>query len=62
LQLKDEITLLISELNNLKNSETYNFISKLNNWDEYFNETKKKLQDELNELKKYAESIASSKS
>ena len=62
LQLKEEITLLRSELNNLKNSETYNFISKLNNWDEYFNETKNKLQNELNELKKYAESIASSKS
>lgn len=42
---------LLKEVTELKNSETYKTITEIDNWDEYFNETKEQLIRELNRLK-----------
>lgn len=41
---------LIKAVNELKNFETYRTITEIENWDKYFEETKEKLQTELNIL------------
>ncbi len=56
-QLRNDITLLKKEIESLHSSTTYTFITKLENWDKYFIETKEKLTAELEELKKYAASL-----
>jgi len=54
-KLKHDIGLLKNEYQSLTQSPTYQFIIKLDDWDRYFNETKQKLEKELEELKAYGQ-------
>jgi len=54
-KLKHDIGLLTNEYQSLTQSPTYQFIIKLEDWDRYFNETKQKLEKELEELKEYGQ-------
>ena len=46
-KLHSQIKILEAEIVKLKNSETFEIINSINNWDEYFKLTKEKLQKEL---------------
>jgi len=56
-RLRNKIKKLVLELTELKSSETYQTISKIDDWEVYFGETKEKLEEQLNELEKKAEGI-----
>jgi hypothetical protein len=49
-KLKRQITILETEIITIKESETFQTIISIEDWDEYFNITKEKLQRELEEL------------
>ena len=49
-KLKRQITILETEIITIKESETFQTIISIEDWDEYFNLTKEKLQRELEEL------------
>jgi hypothetical protein len=49
-KLKKQIKTLETEIISIKQSETFKSIIEIDNWDEYFNQTKGKLQKELEEL------------
>ena len=46
-QLRIKRDLMEEELNGLRNSETYNTVSGIDNWDEYFKNTQEKLNEQL---------------
>jgi hypothetical protein len=48
--LKIKINELNSELQEIKNSETYKTIEQIENWDTYFIDAKKNLKVQLNKL------------
>lgn len=50
IKLRNKLRDLRNELNKLKDTETYQVIIKISNWDEYFKETKQNLSRELNRL------------
>jgi hypothetical protein len=50
-KLKRQITILETEFITIKESETFQTIISIEDWDEYFNMTKEKLQRELEELR-----------
>jgi len=51
-KLKIQIVKAIDEITDIKNSETYNLINEITDWNEYFLNTKEKLQLEFDNLKK----------
>jgi len=52
-KLKHDVGILKNDYIQVTQSQTYQFISKLEDWDNYFAETKIKLEKELEELKHY---------
>lgn len=52
-KLKHDVEILKNDYMQITQSQTYQFISKLEDWDAYFAETKSKLEKELNELMHY---------
>lgn len=52
-KLKRDVEILKNEYLQITQSQTYQFISKLDDWENYFAETKAKLEKELEELKHY---------
>lgn len=48
--LKNKINELSKNIQEIKESETYNTISKIENWDEYFSTTKHQLEEQLKEF------------
>ncbi|NMD00862.1 MAG: hypothetical protein GYA62_14245 [Bacteroidales bacterium] len=59
-KLKHDVGILKNDYLQLTQSQTYQFISKLADWDEYFSETKTKLEKELEELKNYEQNSGTS--
>ena len=55
-RLRVKIKILETEIITIKQSETFKTIINIDDWDEYFNSTKEKLQRELEELKLEIES------
>lgn len=53
-RLRNQIKKLVLQLTELKSSETYQTISKVQDWEKYFGETKEKLEEQLKELEKKA--------
>lgn len=53
IKLKHDVGILKNDYMQVTQSQTYQFISKLEDWDSYFAETKNKLEKELEELKHY---------
>lgn len=51
IQLKNKLTQLEKNLKDLKESETYQSIININDWDNYFEQNRELLQKELNDLK-----------
>lgn len=51
IKIKNQIKTLQEEIEELKKSETYQIVINIDNWDEYFIQTKKKLTSELEHLK-----------
>jgi hypothetical protein len=49
-KLNMQINILENEIVEIKESDSYKHIININNWDEYFNNTKELLESELNEL------------
>ncbi len=56
-KLKQEIDDLKKDFSIIKDSQTYQFIARLENWDEYFQNTRKQLEKELEELYHYEQAI-----
>lgn len=56
-KLKREIDDLKKDFSIIKDSQTYQFIARLENWDEYFQKTRIQLEKELEELKNYEQTI-----
>lgn len=50
-KLQLQINMIESQIITIKQSEVFKVVSSIENWGDYFTETKKKLQDELNNLK-----------
>jgi hypothetical protein len=50
-KLKAQIKILVQDIVTIKQSDTFKTIVNIDNWDEYFNNTKEKLQIELRNLK-----------
>jgi predicted amino acid-binding ACT domain protein len=48
--LRLKVKILETEIITIKQSETFKTIININDWDDYFNTTKEKLQRELEEL------------
>ena len=51
-QIRKQIKNLETEIISIKQSDTYKTINSIDNWDEYYDRTKQKLQEELQKLKK----------
>ena len=49
-QLKSKLKQLEHEIIDLKTNETFEVITKIKNWDDYFKETKEQLENELEKL------------
>jgi len=49
-KLRDKVKLVELQIIAIKQSDTYKTILSIDNWDDYFNQTKKKLQKQLDEL------------
>ena len=56
-KLRRQIKVLVTEMVIIKESETFKTIFSITDWDNYFNSTKEKLNNELDELKKEIEIV-----
>ena len=51
-RLKIKLEELAGQIQNIKQNETFELLSEIDDWDLYFEQTREKLQEELDELRK----------